>query len=127
MIEFERYSSETLEKYSPLISRCPYNVNDISVGSFYMWNEGVCLAFCEAFGSFISVQDICEEPSFSYPFGGDDEKATDALIEYVREKDLPLKFYGVTDELLEKLRNSGRFPKMMFNYDRKWSDYVYDA
>lgn len=127
MIEFERYSSETLKKYSPLISRCPYNVNDISVGSFYMWNEGVCLAFCEAFGSFMSVQDICEEPSFSYPFGGDDEKATDALIEYVREKDLPLKFYGVTDELLEKLRNSGRFPKMMFNYDRKWSDYVYDA
>ncbi len=127
MLKFEKYSPDVLKKYSRYIAGSPYNVNDISAGSFYMWNQGVNLAFCEACGSFISMQDICGEPAFSYPFGGDDEKAVEELIRYVEENDLPLKFYGVTEDVLEKMRQNKAFGNLMFNYERKWSDYIYDA
>ena len=127
MLKFEKYSPDVLKKYSRYIAGSPYNVNDISVGSFYMWNQGVNLAFCETCGSFISMQDICGEPAFSYPFGGDDEKAVEELIRYVEENDLPLKFYGVTEDVLEKMRQNKAFGNLMFNYERKWSDYIYDA
>ena len=127
MLKFENYSEETLKKYSPMIKKCPYNVNDVSLGSFFMWNSGVNLKFAESHGSFISVQDICGEPSFSYPFGGDETAALAELVEYVKLNDLPLKFYGVTEELLEKIKRNELFPDVLYNYERKWSDYVYSA
>ena len=70
MLKFENYTPENLKKYAPYIKNCPYNVNDVSVGSFFMWNGGVNLKFAVHNGAFISVQDICGEPSFSYPLGG---------------------------------------------------------
>ena len=68
MLKFENYTPENLKKYAPYIKNCPYNVNDVSVGSFFMWYGGVNLKFAVHNGAFISVQDICGEPSFSYPF-----------------------------------------------------------
>ncbi len=126
MLNFEKYSEDALKKYSNIISDCPYNVNDISIGSFYMWNKGVNLMFCEAEGSFISSQEILGEPAFSYPYGGNEEKAETQILEYVNKNNFPLKFYGVTDEILEKIKNSKNFSNLMFNYERKWSDYIYD-
>lgn len=127
MLTFDKYSIDNLKKYGDKIDLSPYNVNDVSKGSFFMWHKGVNLAFCETEGSFISMQDICSEPSFSYPFGGDEEAALKNLIEYVKENDLPLKFYGVTEEILEKIKVSPLFPKISYGYERKWSDYVYSA
>ena len=57
-----------LIKYRSAIKNCPYNVNDITTGSFFMWNSGVDVRFCMESGMFFSQQDICGEPSFSYPF-----------------------------------------------------------
>lgn len=148
MLKFENYTPENLKKYAPYIKNCPYNVNDVSVGSFFMWNGGVNLKFAVHNGAFISVQDICGEPSFSYPFGGnngndsntgnngndgnngnggDESEALNEIVDYVKANDLPLKFYGVTEETLEKIRKNPLFSNIMFNYERKWSDYVYSA
>lgn len=127
MLTFDKYSIDNLKKYADKIDLSPYNVNDVSKGSFFMWHKGVNLAFCETEGSFISMQDICGEPSFSYPFGGDEEAALKNLIEYVKENELPLKFYGITEEILEKIKVSPLFPKISYGYERKWSDYVYSA
>lgn len=127
MLTFEPYSEETLKRYLPWIERSPYNINDLSAGSFFMWNEGVNLAFAVSHGSFLSRQDICGEPSFSWPFGGEDNLALDELLAYVRERDLPLKFYGVPEALLPIIRADQRFPDLLCQYERKWSDYIYDA
>ncbi len=124
---FEEYTEETLQKYAPQILTSDYNVNDISVGSFLMWNQGVRLGFANAAGSLITVWDICGEPAFSYPIGGDTDAALSALLAYVRERDLPLKFYGITEPLLDKLIVHPAFSRLMYNYERKWSDYIYDA
>ena len=114
MLTFDKYSLDNLKKYADKIDLSPYNVNDVSKGSFFMWHKGVNLAFCETEGSFISMQDICGEPSFSYPFGGDEEAALKNLIEYVKENELPLKFYGITEEILEKIKASPLFPKISY-------------
>lgn len=127
MLKFENYTIENLKKYSPYIKKCPFNVNDVSVGSFFMWNGGVNLKFAECGGAFVSVQDICGEPSFSYPFGGNESEALKEIIDYVKGNDLPLKFYGVTEETLEKIKTNPLFSNIMFNFERKWSDYVYSA
>lgn len=126
-MKFEPYSPETLRKYAPLIAQSKSNVNDISVGSFLMWNEGVHLAFCEVDGCLITVQDICGEPSFSYPFGGDTEAALDALLAYVSRENLPLKFYGANESTLREICRHPKLSRLMYNYERKWSDYIYDA
>lgn len=127
MITFEKYSLETLKKYAPLVDASPYNVNDISKSSFYMWNEGVNLAFASVDGAFVSVQDICGEPSFSYPYGGDEQKALEQIVEYVKTNDFPLKFYGIDEQTLEKIKSNRLFKNVLYNYERKWSDYVYSA
>lgn len=126
MLKFEKYSVETLLKYKPYIDKSPLRVNDVSVGSFFMWNKGVNLAFCLTMsGAFISRQDVCGEPAFSYPFGGDENEAIEQLKAYCLENNLPLKFYGVSDETLEKMKENKVVGKLSYAYDVKWSDYVY--
>lgn len=127
MLKFENYSIETLKKYIPVIEKSPLNVNDVSTGSFFMWHEGVNLAFCTTEdGSFVSRQDVSGEVAFSYPFGGDIKAATEEILAYCRENDIPLKFYGVSDELLQTLKSNPNFDKISYAFDRKWSDYIYD-
>lgn len=138
-MQFEKYTKETLIKYRSAIKNCPYNVNDVTTGSFFMWNSGVDVRFCIENGMFFSQQDICGEPSFSYPFANPsdfedenayktaEEKALKELLSYVGENNLPLKFYGVTEEILERIKANPLFKNIMFNYERKWSDYVYSA
>ena len=104
-MQFEKYTKETLIKYRSAIKNCPYNVNDITTGSFFMWNSGVDVRFCIESGMFFSQQDICGEPSFSYPFANPsdfedenayktaEEKALKELLSYVGENNLlPKKF-----------------------------------
>ncbi len=127
MLKFEKYSLETLKKYIPIIEKSPLKVNDVSTGSFFMWHENVNLAFClTADGSFVSRQDVSGETAFSYPFGGDEIAASRELLNYCKENGLPLKFYGVSGETLERLKNNPVFDKISYAFDRKWSDYVYD-
>lgn len=140
MLQFENYTKENLKKLQSEIKNCPYNVNDISTGSFFMWNDGVNLQFAIYRGMFISAQDICGEPSFSYPFPVSNDvfktendlkvaenEALTELVDYVTKNDLPLKFYGITEEILEKIKENPLFKNIMFGYERKWSDYVYSA
>ena len=109
MLKFENYTPENLKKYAPYIKNCPYNVNDVSVGSFFMWNEGVNLKFAEQGGAFISVQDICGEPSFSYPFGGNEAETLEEIIDYVKANDLPLKFTELPKKRSKKSKTTRFF------------------
>lgn len=126
MLNFENYSKDVLLKYKQHIDKSPLRVNDVSVGSFFMWNDGVNLAFAiTSSGSFVTRQDVCGEPAFSYPYGGNESEAIERLTSYCIKNNLPLKFYGINDDLLAKL-NDGIFAnRLSYRYDRKWSDYVY--
>lgn len=126
MLTFSDYSYENLPQHAALIRQCPHRVNDLSVGSFLMWNEGTGLQFAVYNDTFICKVYYGDDPAFCYPFGKDPDGAVDALMAYTRQQDMSLKFYCVNEDLLTKLQADKRFGTLMAAYDRRWSDYIYD-
>lgn len=126
MLHFIEYSYENLKTYASVIRQSPYLCNDISVGSFFIWHQGLHLEFAVYNSTFIAKLDLGDGPAFSYPFGKDIEGALDALEAYVKEQNLALMFFCVEEELLKKIRSNPRFLSIHASYDRRWSDYIYD-
>ncbi len=126
MLEFKNYTYENLIEIKPYINKCPYLCNDISLGTFFMWNTNTNPEFCVYNNTFIVKETFGDDVLFSYPFGEDVYGAISALKEYTAKNNLPLKFFGVSKELLEKISNNNTFEFVNASYDRKWSDYIYD-
>ena len=125
MLEFEPFSLTRLQKAFPYIKNNPSLGSDLSAGYLYMWHEGADIRFCVWNGTFVIRHDIGEQPAFSYPLGADPKGMIDELIKYVYDNHLPLRFFAVDDEILEKIRADQRLQPAMWAYDRKWSDYIY--
>lgn len=125
MLEFERCTLETLQKMLPYIRRCPFLCSDLSAGTLFMWQEGAEIQFCVRNDTFMVRQNIGEQPAFSWPYGADPDGMIDALLEYVRENDLALRFFAVNGETLERIRRDPRLQPAMAAFDPKWSDYIY--
>ena len=125
MINFEKYSKNTLKKYLEFIKNSPYKCCDLSLGAFIMYGESANLELAEKEGSFFTKQDIVGDPVFSFPYKNNDNRAIDWLFEYVKQNNLPFVMYGVDDEMLEQIKKDRRFEGIIANYDRRWSDYIY--
>ncbi|MBP5184873.1 MAG: GNAT family N-acetyltransferase [Lachnospiraceae bacterium] len=125
MLEFEPFSVPALQRVLPLIKNNPSLCNDLSAGSLFMWHEGAEIRFCVYKDTFAVSQIIGEQLSFSYPFGAEPDAMIDQIMAYMRRKNLPVRFFAVDEETLEKIRNDKRFDPCMYAYDRRWSDYVY--
>ena len=81
--------------------------------------------FCVHKDTLVIRQDIGVQPAFSYPFGKDPDGMIDELLLYTKQQHLPLRFYAVDEDTLEKIRNDSRLQPAMYAYDRRWSDYIY--
>lgn len=125
MLDFEPFSLSALKKALPYIKKNPSRCSDLSAGYLYLWCEGADIRFCVWNGTFAVRQIIGEQPAFSYPVGADPDGMIDRLKEYAYENHLPLRFFAVDGETLEKIRADKRLRPAMWAYDRKWSDYVY--
>lgn len=125
MINFEKYSKNTLKKYLEFIKTSPYKCCDLSLGAFIMYGESANLELAEKEGSFFTKQDIVGDPVFSFPCKNDVNDAIDALFEHIKQNNLPFVLYGVDDEMLNVIKTDKRFEGIIANYDRRWSDYIY--
>ena len=125
MLTFEPYSLETLEKYLPYIEKNPYQCNDISAGSFFMWEQGADVRFCAWRDTFCVRQMIGEQPAFTWPYGARAPEMVDELMTYARANDLPLRFFAVNDQTIDVIRADGRFHTVSAAFERRWSDYIY--
>lgn len=125
MLEFEPFSLPTLKNALKYIKNNPSLCSDLSAGYLYMWHEGADVRFCVWNDTFVVRQVIGEQSAFSYPIGGDPDGMIDELIEYAYDNHLPLRFFAVNEETLEKIRSDKRLSHAMWEYDRKWSDYIY--
>ncbi len=125
MINFEKYSKNTLKKYLEFIKSSPFKCCDLSLGAFIMFGESANLELAEKEGSFFTKQDIIGDPVFSFPCGNTDNSAIDRLFEHVEQNNLPFVLYGINDEMLVKIKKDKRFNSAIANYDRRWSDYIY--
>ena len=126
MLKFIDYSYENLKDYAPYIARCTYLCADFSLGSVFMWHERVNMQFAIYHNTFVMKLDMGDEPAFSYPIGEDVEGALDALEELVKAENWPLMFFGINEEILQQIKNSKRFDTVSENFERKWSDYLYN-
>ena len=125
MLEFEPFSLPALKNALKYIKKNPSLCSDLSAGYLYMWHEGADVRFCVWNDTFAVRQIIGEQCAFSYPIGADPDGMIDRLKEYAYENRLPLRFFAVDGEILEKIRADERLRPAMWAYDRKWSDYVY--
>lgn len=126
MLNFEPFSVTTLQKVLPYIQRNPSLCSDLSAGYLFMWSDDADMQFCIWNETFCLRQQVGEQTAFSYPFGADPEGMLDEIKAYVFSKDMPLRFFAIDGETLEKLKADSRFQPAMWAYDRKWSDYIYD-
>lgn len=125
MLTFEPYSFDALKRARPYISQCPYLCNDLSTGTLLMWQEGTNVQFCIWHGTFVIRQDVGDQPAFSWPYGADPDGMIDELMIYVRENNLPLRFFAVDAETLEVIHEDKRFISVNAATDSRWSDYIY--
>ena len=126
MLTFEPYSVEKLHEYRCFM-QCGkhFPASDLSAGSLILWNAGTDMQFCLWNDTFVIRQNVGDQPAFTYPVGKDPSGMVDELIQYVREENLPLRFYPVSAERVEELRKDPRIRCAMGSYDRRWSDYLY--
>lgn len=125
MLIFEPYSIELLQKILPYIRENSIPCSDYSAGSLFMWQSGTDLSFCEWNNTLVIKQNRGEQPAFSWPVGKDPDGMIDELLKYAEEKNLPLRFFAIDEEKLEKIRCDSRLKSPMWAYDIRWSDYVY--
>lgn len=123
MLEFEAFSIKSLQKILPYIQGGVI-CSDLSAGALFMWQDG-SVYFCEKNGTLVVRQNRGEQPAFCYPIGKDPDGMIDELIEYVKENRLPLRFFAIDDETLEKIKSDERLKPATWACDRRWSDYVY--
>lgn len=125
MLNFVPFSVEALKKALPYIKKNPSLCCDVSAGYVFMWHVNADVHFCEWNDTFVIRQRFGEQPAFSYPIGADPDGMIDELKNYAFRNHLPLRFYAVDEETLEKILEDKRLQPATWAYDRRWSDYIY--
>ncbi|MBP5303894.1 MAG: GNAT family N-acetyltransferase [Clostridia bacterium] len=125
VLTFEPFSLESLKKVIPCIQKSSLLCSDISAGYLFMWNAHTKVHFCVWEETLVVREMIGEQPAFSYPVGANPDGMLEGLKAYVLENHFPLRFFAIDEPLLEAMQQDKRFPSVMGNYDRKWSDYLY--
>ena len=125
MLEFEPFSIKSLQKALPYLRENRSLCSDLSAGSLFMWQEGTDLCFAVWNGTLVIKQNRGEQPAFCWPAGKDPDGMIDELLCYVKQNRLPLRFFAVDEETLDKIKRDGRLNSPKWAYDIRWSDYVY--
>ncbi|MBE5905495.1 MAG: DUF2156 domain-containing protein, partial [Lachnospiraceae bacterium] len=125
MLEFEPYSIDALNRALPYIHKNATLISDYSAGYLFMWQKSNAVSFCFWNNTCIIRQNIGEQATFSWPMGEHPDEMLNELLIYVREHQLALRFYPITEEQLATLRQDPRFSQSLGAYDRRWSDYLY--
>ncbi len=92
-----------------------------------MWNKDTDVRFCLWNDTLSISETIGEQIAFSYPIGADAEGMIDELKKYTYHNRLPLRFFAVDEETLEKIQADERLEGAMWAYERRWSDYIYST
>lgn len=116
---------EALHVIAPLIAQNGFLCSDVSLGMLLTWQGDTGAYYCVRRGTFSIMQPIGDSMAFTWPWGDDVGGMLDLIFGYAEANGLPLRFYPVSDGLLENIRRDGRFAEALYGYDERWSDYVY--
>lgn len=95
-------------------------------GNIYMWSQIYQNKICNDNGIFVSA-DFTDTPVFCYPIGKGDKKSTiNKLIEYAKENNITLEFFGLTEKDRDEL--NFLFPNQFeITETRDYFDYLYTS
>ena len=127
MLQFEPFSEALLIKVLPYLRKNRSLCSELSAGCIYMWKNDTDVRFCLWKQTLSISENIGGQVAFSYPIGADPEGMIDELKAYAYQNRLPLRFFAVDEEILEKIRGDERLAQAMWAYERRWSDYIYRA
>ena len=113
MLTFEPYSVDALRRVLPYIRQNRSRGSSLSAGYLFMWQKGFDVRFCVWHDTLIVRQTLGDQPAFSWPVGADSDGMIDQLIGYVRENNLPLRFFGIDEARLAALRADPRLAPVM--------------
>ncbi len=125
MLEFKRLDGTEpfLKEYFNLANE---KICDLSVGVRFMWRNDYKVDYAFYNDTLILKENNGKlKDGFYFPIGKDVSSALDKIEEYALKKRIPLTFCYLSEEKAEFL--SRRYEKSVSEYDRDWSDYIYDA
>ena len=125
MLKFKKLNEKNLKIVKRYIQKFPLKVCDFSLGVIYMWQNFFKYEFCEVENTLILKIHYGNEEWYLPPVGENVENAVSELEKYVVENYKPLRFTCVDESVLAFYQN--RYGNgATYDYDRKWSDYIYD-
>lgn len=95
-------------------------------GNIYMWSQIYDNKILNDNGIFVSA-DFTDKLVFCYPIGNGNKKATiEKLIEYTKQRDIALEFFGMTEKDRDELNSM--FPdEFEICEERDFFDYLYTS
>lgn len=124
MLKFEPFSVEALKRVQTFLQKNTSLCSDHASGAIFMWHSPDA-RFCVYRDTFVVHQTVGGQPAFSYPVGADPDGMIEEILTYVRENRLPIRFYAVDEKTLDTIRADERLKPATWDYDERWSDYIY--
>lgn len=125
MLKFKRLTVKNLSLIKRYTQKSPLKVCDFSIGVFIMWDGSFSYEYAEYNDTLIVKMYYGKEEWFLPPIGLNIADAVTEIEKYCVEKNERLRFTcvdeGVLDFYKQRYENNSKC-----NYDRRWSDYIYN-
>lgn len=127
MLNFAPLTLKDIPSVEPFLKFQQSRICDYSIGGIFMWRNYFHTRFTVFEGALLfQVRYLSGSTAFTIPLGPDRQSclaAVEQIEQYCREKELPLVYCTVPDNVLPKFRE--RYPNALIQPSRDWSDYLY--
>lgn len=126
MFQFEYPTLKDREWIQPVLSQSGNMGSESAFGTLFLWKDTYHSKICR-YEDHILLCSGAHFHTYNLPVGGKKPyEAVEVLIEDAKERGIPFKMWGVTEEGVSKLEElyPGRFT---FELDRDGSDYIYNS
>lgn len=129
MLNFAPLTLNDIAVVKPFLKFQQSRICDYSIGGIFMWRDYFHTRFAVFQGALLfQVRYLSGITAFTIPLSPDREAclaAVEQIETFCKEKDLPLVYCTVPDNVLPKFRD--RYPDALIQPSRDWSDYLYRA
>lgn len=124
MLDFKKIEKEDIGIVRTFLGKDAV-ICDHTLGGVYIWRGWFNTHYCVSDGVlFFRVRYTDGLPAFTF-VGGDPSVAYLKIKQYCEYSGEPFRLYGITIDVVEKLRE--RFEELRFDADRDMFDYIYDT
>jgi uncharacterized protein len=126
MFQFEFPTIDDRKWMQPILSHSENMGSEAAFGTLFLWSDTYYSKVCR-FEDFMLLCSGGNYHNYNLPIGGAKPyEAMEAIIEDARERGIPFKMWGITQDGVAELQElfPGRFE---FELDRNGSDYLYET